>query len=60
MLKRCWLLIFGLLILSVASADAITLKFTGFIADEANLLSPQVKNDLNMTLWDLQKNQERI
>lgn len=55
MLKRCWLLIFGLLILSVASADAITLKFTGFIADEANLLSPQVKNDLNMTLWDLQK-----
>ena len=39
----------------MASADAITLKFTGFIADEANLLSPQVKNDLNMTLWDLQK-----
>lgn len=55
MLRRCWLFIFGLLLLNSLSAGAITLKFTGFIADEANLLSPQVKNDLNMTLWDLQK-----
>ena len=31
------------------------LHFNGFIADEANLLSEQVENDLNMTLWDLQK-----
>ena len=37
-----------------ANAD-ITLKFNGFIADEANLLSDSVENDLNMTLWDLQK-----
>ena len=55
MLKRCWLLVLALLVLNCLSANAITLKFTGFIADEANLLSPQVKNDLNMTLWDLQK-----
>lgn len=55
MLKRCWLLVLGLLILNCLSANAITLKFTGFIADEANILSPQVENDLNMTLWDLQK-----
>lgn len=55
MLKRCWLLILGLLVLNCLSANAITLKFTGFIADEANILSPQVENDLNMTLWDLQK-----
>lgn len=55
MLKRCWLLILSLLILNCLSANAITLKFTGFIADEANVLSPQVENDLNMTLWDLQK-----
>ena len=55
MLKRCWLLIVSLLIINCLSANAITLKFTGFIADEANVLSPQVENDLNMTLWDLQK-----
>ncbi len=55
MLKRCWLLILGLLVLNCLSVNAITLKFTGFIADEANILSPQVENDLNMTLWDLQK-----
>ena len=55
MLKRCWLLILSLLIINCLSANAITLKFTGFIADEANVLSPQVENDLNMTLWDLQK-----
>ena len=33
----------------------IKLDFKGFIADEANVLSEQVKTDLNMTLWDLQK-----
>ena len=55
MLKRYWLLIVCLLVFSCLSANAITLKFNGFIADEANLLSPEVENDLNMTLWDLQK-----
>ncbi len=55
MIKRYWLLIIGLLVFSCLSANAITLKFNGFIADEANLLSPEVENDLNMTLWDLQK-----
>ena len=29
--------------------------FTGFISDNAGILSEDVKNDLNMTLWDLQK-----
>ncbi len=55
MFKRCWLLIVGLLIFGSLSANAITLKFNGFIADEAELLSEQVENDLNITLWDLQK-----
>ena len=43
------------MLLLCPGANAITLKFNGFIADEANLLSEQVENDLNMTLWDLQK-----
>jgi len=50
--------LFGIFILTSVSclcANAITVNFKGFIADEANLLSPQVENDLNMTLWDLQK-----
>lgn len=56
MLKKILLLI---LILSTgfslcANAE-IALNFNGFIADEANLLSEEVENDLNMTLWDLQK-----
>ena len=55
MLKKCWLLILALLVLGSVQVNAITLKFNGFIADEANLLSPEVENDLNMTLWDLQK-----
>lgn len=55
MLKKSWLYVFVLLVLLSSSVDAITLKFNGFIADEANLLSPEVENDLNMTLWDLQK-----
>lgn len=55
MIKKCWLLILMALFLSISQANAITVKFNGFIADEANLLSPQVENDLNMTLWDLQK-----
>ena len=50
-----WLLI-CLLLFIVLPANALQqLNFKGFIADEANLLSDQVKNDLNMTLWDLQK-----
>lgn len=55
MVKKSWLYVLVLLILLSARVDAITLKFNGFIADEANLLSPEVENDLNMTLWDLQK-----
>lgn len=37
-----------------AHAD-IKLDFKGFIADEADILPKDIKNDLNMTLWDLQK-----
>ena len=55
MVKKSWLFVSILLVLLSARVDAITLKFNGFIADEANLLSPEVENDLNMTLWDLQK-----
>lgn len=55
MIKKCWLLILMALFLSISQTNAMTVKFNGFIADEANLLSPQVENDLNMTLWDLQK-----
>ncbi len=55
MIKKCWLLVLLLILFIGVRADAITLKFNGFIADEADLLSPQVENDLNMTLWDLQK-----
>jgi uncharacterized protein len=37
-------------------ADAyIKLDFKGFIADEVNILPKEIHNDLNMTLWDLQK-----
>ena len=50
-----WLVI-CLMLLATLPANALQqLNFKGFIADEANLLSDQVKNDLNMTLWDLQK-----
>ena len=55
MIKKCWLFILVALLLGITQANAITVKFNGFIADEANLLSPDVENDLNMTLWDLQK-----
>ena len=55
MVKKSWLYVLVLLVLLSARVDAITLKFNGFIADEANLLSDEVENDLNMTLWDLQK-----
>ena len=55
MIKKCWLLVLLFILFIGIRADAITLKFTGFIADEADLLSPEVENDLNMTLWDLQK-----
>ncbi len=56
MIKKSWLLLLFLLVFLPLQANAdITLKFNGFIADEANLLSPAVENDLNMTLWDLQK-----
>lgn len=49
-------LVLCLLLLVILPANAVQkLNFTGFIADEANILSEQVKNDLNMTLWDLQK-----
>ncbi len=50
-----WLVVF-LLMFAVLPANALEkLNFKGFIADEANLLSDSVENDLNMTLWDLQK-----
>ena len=55
MIKKCWLLVLLFILFIGIRADAITLKFTGFIADEADLLSPGVEKDLNMTLWDLQK-----
>lgn len=50
-----WLII-CLLLFVVLPANALQkLNFKGFIADEAGVLPEQVKNDLNMTLWDLQK-----
>lgn len=51
-----WLVVVFLLISFCLPSNAFQkLDFKGFIADEANLLSDTVKNDLNMTLWDLQK-----
>lgn len=56
MIKRLWLLIIGLVFMFQLQAFAIdNLHFKGFIADEANILSEETKQDLNMTLWDLQK-----
>lgn len=55
MIKKSWFLVLFILAVFGLQADAITLKFNGFIADEADLLPPKVENDLNMTLWDLQK-----
>lgn len=56
MLKRFWLLILLVCLLIPLKGHAyIKLDFKGFIADEANILSEQARNDLNMTLWDLQK-----
>lgn len=55
MIKKCWLLVVGLLVCTSLGANAITLQFNGFIADEANLISPQNENDINMMLWDLKK-----
>lgn len=55
MFKRCWLLVVTLLMASCLNANAIELKFTGFVADEAHVLSNQSVNDINMMLWDLQK-----
>ncbi len=50
-----WLVI-CLLLFAMLPANALQqLNFEGFIADEAKILSEQVKDDLNMTLWDLQK-----
>ena len=50
-----WLVVFSLLLAVLPVYALQELHFKGFIADEANLLSENVKNDLNMTLWDLQK-----
>lgn len=56
MFRRCWLFIVVILLALNLRAFAIdNLNFTGFIADEANVLSENVIQDLNMTLWDLQK-----
>ncbi len=55
MLKKCWLFIVSLLLLGSLGANAIELNFTGFVADEAKVLSNQSVNDINMMLWDLQK-----
>ena len=59
MLKKYGLFILSFLVFSL-SANAIELHFNGFIADEANLLPKEVKQDLNMTLLDLQKNPVQI
>lgn len=50
-----WLVVLALLLVVLPANALQKLNFEGFIADEANILSKQVKNDLNMTLWDLQK-----
>lgn len=56
MLKRFFLFILSFVFLFQIQAFAIdNLNFKGFIADEANILSSNTVQDLNMTLWDLQK-----
>ena len=56
MLKKVWLLIVGLVFLLNLQCFAVEdLHFKGFIADEAKVLSESTIQDLNMTLWDLQK-----
>ena len=54
---KSWLSIFFLLCFFIqGQAFGIdNLHFNGFIADEAELLTIDAENDLNMTLWDLQK-----
>ncbi len=54
---KSWLSIFFLLCFFIqGQAFGIdNLHFNGFIADEAELLTKDAENDLNMTLWDLQK-----
>ena len=49
-----WLVVF-LILFAMLPVNAVQqLQFEGFIADEANLLSREVKQNLNMTLLDLQ------
>ena len=57
MVKKIWLCLICFLIISfwLCSFAINNLDFKGFIADEANILSKDVKTNLNMTLWDLQK-----
>lgn len=55
MIKKIWLCLVCLLFFGLNSFAIDNLKFKGFIADEANVLSNDAKTDLNMTLWDLQK-----
>lgn len=50
-----WLVLIALFAVMLPANALQKLNFDGFIADEAHLLSSDVKNDLNMTLWDLQK-----
>ena len=55
MLKRFLISVFILLGLFTGSAFAIDIDFNGYIADKANLLSPEPLENLNYTLHDLNK-----
>jgi uncharacterized protein len=50
---KSWLVLLLILLCQIPAFCA--LEFDGFIADEAGILSKSAKQDLNMTLWDLQK-----
>lgn len=50
-----WLVLISMFAVMLPASALQKLNFDGFIADEAHLLSPAVKENLNMTLWDLQK-----
>lgn len=52
---KIWFVICFAILVALPASALHRLNFDGFIADEANLLSKDIKYDLNMTLWDLQK-----
>ncbi len=55
MIKKVLFLTLMIIGLFTGSAFAVDLTFDGYIADQANLLSPESKENLNYTLHDLNK-----